>query len=75
MLICDPKVVLGSRPEALFALQSSELQVALRHGELSRCAAHRAAPVRFEHGELDPFEMFVESALCASEPETRDEET
>lgn len=75
MLIRDAQVMLGSRAETLFAFQLSELEVALRDGELSRRAAHRAAPVRFEHDELDAFKVSVESSVRTREPQTRDEQS
>jgi hypothetical protein len=69
MLLRDAQMMLRARAEPLFAFQLSELEVALRDGELSRCASHRAAPVRFEHCELDAFEVMIER-VRAREPQT-----
>ena len=75
MLIRDAQVMLRSRAKTLFALQLSELEVALRDGELSRRAAHRTASVRFEHRELDAFEMVIEGSARARELQTRGDES
>ena len=74
MLIRDAQVMLRSRAETLFAFQLSEREVALRDGELSRRAVHRAAPVRLEDRELDAFEVMIER-VRAREPQTRGDQS
>lgn len=73
VLVRDAQVMLGSRGRALLELQSRELEMALRDGELSRRAAHRAAPIRVKQREPNALEILVESRARAGEPQTDDE--